>query len=254
MFTRFAVLLQRSGIKVKLLCQPGLVRLLQACTDLENIEAYREPNSCDKGWHWVPLLGLPWRIPWLRPPWPKHGDWLQHKGTALIKRREHWQKLLTLKPGQKLIGLHWQENPKKEDCPYRREQSIPLQAWDRLGCGENKYHKFIALQNLVGLKNWEQSSNLNFVAGQEKFMSSISLIDIAAIISMCEKVISTDSYVIHLAGNLGVQTLVALHHTPDWRWGLHKNHTLWYPTLKLFRQPAPNDWGSVVEEIAQELR
>ena len=25
MFTRFAVLLQRSGIKVKLLCQPGLV-------------------------------------------------------------------------------------------------------------------------------------------------------------------------------------------------------------------------------------
>ena len=83
-------------------------------------------------------------------------------------------------------------------------------------------------------------------------MSSISLIDIAAIISMCEKVISTDGYVIHLAGNLGVQTLVALHHTPDWRWGLHKNHTLWYQHSS-YSDNLHQTLGSVVEN-SSELR
>ena len=30
---------------------------------------------------------------------------------------------------------------------------------------------------------------------------------------------------------------------PDWRWLLGRDDTPWYPTMRLFRQPEPNDWG-----------
>ena len=254
MFIRFAVLLQQMGIKVKLLCQPALVELLQTCSDLKHVEGYRQPNSSDQGWRWVPLMSLPRRIPWLTPPWPNPLNCLQGKNKELIKRRELWQTLLSLKPGHRLIGLHWQGNPKHEGSLYSRQRSIPLQAWNSLRGRENNCVEFVALQKGAGLEQWSRSSPLPYVAGQEKFNANFSMLDSAAVISMCHTVISADSCVVHLAGLLGVQTWVALRHTPDWRWGLQEAHTPWYPTLKLFRQPAPDDWGSVVQKMAQQLR
>jgi hypothetical protein len=28
----------------------------------------------------------------------------------------------------------------------------------------------------------------------------------------------------------------------------------WYPALRIYRQPRPGDWGSVVDEITRDLR
>ena len=42
---------------------------------------------------------------------------------------------------------------------------------------------------------------------------------------------------------------------PDWRWDLnYPTTTPWYPTAKLFRQPLPNDWDTVIKEIKNELK
>ena len=89
---------------------------------------------------------------------------------------------------------------------------------------------------------------------QEKLNDNYSLLDSAEVISICDTVISTDSSILHLSGSLGVNTWLALRYIPDWRWGLHKSDTPWYSTLKLFRQPSPDDWGSLGEQIAQQLR
>ena len=69
----------------------------------------------------------------------------------------------------------------------------------------------------------------------------------------CDLVISADTAPAHLAGALGVPTWVALKHIPDWRWFLDRADSPWYPSLRLFRQPATGDWASVFRVLQAEL-
>ena len=66
-------------------------------------------------------------------------------------------------------------------------------------------------------------------------------------------VITVDTVTAHLAGALGrpVWTLLAFAH--DWRWMLGRADTPWYPTMRLFRQPQPNDWADVFRKVRREL-
>ena len=45
-----------------------------------------------------------------------------------------------------------------------------------------------------------------------------------------------------------------LSYAPDWRWLLERDDSPWYPTARLFRQPAPGDWAAVAETVADQLR
>jgi ADP-heptose:LPS heptosyltransferase len=66
-------------------------------------------------------------------------------------------------------------------------------------------------------------------------------------------VISVDTAAAHLAGALGARVWTLLAHTPDWRWKLDRRDSPWYPSMRLFRQPAWGDWKSTVAEVAEEL-
>jgi ADP-heptose:LPS heptosyltransferase len=80
-----------------------------------------------------------------------------------------------------------------------------------------------------------------------------AFLDTAAIMKNCDLVISADTAPAHLAGALGVPTWVALKHVPDWRWFLGRNDSVWYPSLRLFRQPATGDWTGVFAAMQAEL-
>jgi Flp pilus assembly protein TadD len=75
----------------------------------------------------------------------------------------------------------------------------------------------------------------------------------AALIAALDLVITVDTSVAHVAGALGRPAWVMLPYAPDWRWRLKRNDTPWYDSLRLFRQPSPGDWTSVVAAITDAL-
>jgi hypothetical protein len=52
---------------------------------------------------------------------------------------------------------------------------------------------------------------------------------------------------------MGKDVWILLPFNPDWRWLLGRDDSPWYPTARLFRQPAIGDWGSVIAMVGTEL-
>ena len=77
---------------------------------------------------------------------------------------------------------------------------------------------------------------------------------LAALIEVCDLVISTRNVTIHLAGALGKETWVFMNYVSSFYWLLDRNDSIWYPTLRLYRQQTLNDWNSVYSTIQKDLQ
>lgn len=77
--------------------------------------------------------------------------------------------------------------------------------------------------------------------------------DTAAILSVCDLLISVDSSPVHLAGALNRPAWLMLPFVPDWRWLLDRDDSPWYPNMRLFRQSKRADWSDVMARMAEEL-
>ena len=77
--------------------------------------------------------------------------------------------------------------------------------------------------------------------------------DTAALVELMDVVVSVDTSVAHLAGAMGKEVWILLPFNPDWRWLLDREDSPWYPTARLFRQPAIDDWATVIDRVSNEL-
>jgi ADP-heptose:LPS heptosyltransferase len=77
--------------------------------------------------------------------------------------------------------------------------------------------------------------------------------DVAQAIAELDLVISCDTAVANLAGAMGKETWVLVPYSADWRWMATGESTLWYPSVKVYRQGEDRTWGPVIEKVKQDL-
>jgi ADP-heptose:LPS heptosyltransferase len=75
----------------------------------------------------------------------------------------------------------------------------------------------------------------------------------ALMIEKLDLVITSDTSVAHLAGAMGKEAWVVLQKNADWRWGHDEDKTVWYPSLKLFRQEKKGDWESAFKKVYEMI-
>lgn len=149
------------------------------------------------------------------------------------------------------IGICWAGNPAN---PRDKHRSCHLELFKEIHDIPNV--KLFSLQADTRPRIWSDSkdpvdlskgcSGMRIV-NMQSYMNTWD--DTAAIISELDLVISVDTSVMHLAASLGKPTFGLLSYLPDWRWGLESEDSIWYPTLKLFRQQDADDWNEPFNRI-----
>ncbi|NDD91642.1 hypothetical protein EBZ37_06120 [bacterium] len=77
-----------------------------------------------------------------------------------------------------------------------------------------------------------------------------------ALISACDIVVTTSNVTAHLAGSMGKRgaVLVPLDKGRIWYWHDHDDHSLWYPSLRLFFQEHSSGWTKPLQACAEWIR
>jgi len=76
---------------------------------------------------------------------------------------------------------------------------------------------------------------------------------LAALIEMCDLVVSTSNVTIHLAGALGKDTWVLLPFVSSFWWLLNREDSVWYPSIKIYRQKKFQDWSRALSLLRKNL-
>jgi hypothetical protein len=150
--------------------------------------------------------------------------------------------------GRKLVGLAWFTKNQKTGRNRSIDLSLlaPLFARSDIRWVSLQYGDHDALQN--------QAAAASAPILIDRSVDQFADIDVfAAQIAALDMVITIDNSTAHLAGALGVPAWVLLPFARDWRWLRARQDSPWYPTLRLFRQPEPGDWQSVVQEVCSAL-
>lgn len=84
----------------------------------------------------------------------------------------------------------------------------------------------------------------------ERWPTSFS--ETANFMTTLDGVVTVDTAVAHLAGALGLPTILMLPYAAEWRWGLDRT-TVWYPSMRIVRQREPRDWSSAITAAHAEL-
>jgi tetratricopeptide (TPR) repeat protein len=239
-FARYAAMVAAAGQHVILECPAALTRLMASLDGVIQVTAQGAGVPPPGHDFQVPLMSLPNAfatdlstipadVPYLRAP---------DRETAA------WRRRLDKLEGPR-IGIAWKGSP---DHPRDRVRSpglatlLPL--LDLPGAA------FVSLQKDGGGADLTAhgAAITDMTADLADFAAT------AALVEGLDLVVTCDTAVGHLAGALGRPVAMLLPHVPEWRWLLDRDDTPWYPTMRLFRQPAAGDWAGAVDALAAYIR
>ena len=134
--------------------------------------------------------------------------------------------------------------------------------WSGSATHTNDANRSVALSELlkvlpsgpryVSLQKEYREGDLTFArgAGLEDVSAQLNdFSDTAALCQRCDLIVSVDTSVAHLAGALGVPTLLLLPFNADWRWLTGRNDSPWYASLQLLRQATRADWAGAFAQL-----
>lgn len=239
-FIRYAAPLAAQGMRVVVHGPAALKGLLATVPGVAAVSAWEEaPPAFDVH---VPLASLPrvfgTTVETIPAPVPYVAVSAQRRAVA--------RELLASHPATLKVGLAWAGN---KENPHNRARSIPLAA-------------LLPLLDLPGitwvsLQKGEAAEQLAATPGAQRLLplaADSPFEATAALIAELDLVISVCTSIAHLAGSMGKPLWVLLCHAADWRWLLEREDSPWYPTARLFRQPSPRDWATVVARVQAQLR
>jgi tetratricopeptide (TPR) repeat protein len=248
-FCRYLPLVADLGAQVIVQVQAPLLRLIEAMSGVSLVLAQGDPLP-DFDFH-CPLMSLPLAfgttlntVPcprrYLSPSSDKSQAWSRRLGPRTLPR----------------IGLVWAGAPHASHAverPVDTRRSIHLSRFAPLGRTTAQFYSLQkgdqAASQLRNLQNagWDGPQVVDLTAALHDFE------DTAALVDQLDLVISVDTSVAHLAGALGKPVWLLNRFDTCWRWLLERDDSPWYPTMTLFRQPAPGDWDSVIARVCAEL-
>jgi hypothetical protein len=154
------------------------------------------------------------------------------------------------------IGIVWAGNPMHPNDQIRScylKYFKPLQQLPEIQffslMKDIRARKYQAKKEFVDYT--EDTNDMNIV-DMSPFLENF--VSTANIIASLDLIISVDSCVLHLAGAMNKKAYAMIPYDHDWRWQDDRTESIWYPSIKLFRQKKRGNWQQVINDIVLELK
>ncbi|MGH6894137.1 MAG: tetratricopeptide repeat protein, partial [Dongiaceae bacterium] len=153
-------------------------------------------------------------------------------------------------PGKRLIGISWRSG-NRDSATIR---SIDLSLWRPIF--EIEDCAFISLQyGNIGKDIEALQAESDHSVYWDREIDPLQYLDpFAAQIAAMDLVISVDNSTVHFAGAIGKPCWVMLPVNSDWRWLVERTSSIWYDSLRLWRQRLSEGWEQVIARVADRLR
>jgi predicted O-linked N-acetylglucosamine transferase (SPINDLY family) len=241
-FARYLPQVKQRCREVVLETRPELMAALRNIPGVDRLveRPLRHPGSCSFDFY-VPLMSLPAIFGTTAATVPFECPYI----FADEKKRALWHERIP--EGAVKIGLVWAGRPEHRND---RNRSCRLEEFEMLR--EIPGAVFVSLQKGSAVEQIKGSRFEGRIVDMGSQTNDFA--DTAAILTHLDLLITVDTAVAHLAGAMGRPVWVLIPFIADWRWGLRRADTPWYPSMRLFRQTTAGQWPPVIKRICNAVR
>ena len=236
-FIRYVPLVRKRVGRLIFLCPSKFESLFRQVEGIDHYARNTEGLKWDLG---ASLLSLPALMGTTVDTVPPFSRYLQ----APAEKVQLWRSRIG--EGGCHVGLCWvgsKYNPRDRVRSLEFEQLLPLASVEGV-----HFHSLQVDEHAGGIEPFRHVMPVHDWSAR-----LTDFTETAALIENLDLVITCDTSVAHLAGAMAKPVWMMVSYISDWRWLMDREDTPWYPTMRLFRQPAANDWSSVTDRIKNEL-